>query len=110
MTISEKGLSFLAPLVGGVTVYSSLQAEIPGSDHWQDVWRVGMSIGLGVFVTLVGMIYKGMDARIKDLEKAANDKFVTIREYDLRHTELVKRLDEMVARSSHMEGRLDKTN
>ena len=107
MIFGEKNVSFIAPLIGGLTVYSSLQLDTSG-DHWQDVWRVGMSVGLGIFVTLVGMIYRGIDSRIKDLEKVTNDKFVTIREHDQRHAELMARFDDLVVRFSHLENRLDK--
>jgi hypothetical protein len=41
-----------------------------------------MSLALGVFVTLVGAIYQNLNRRLEGLEKAAEEKLVTRREYD----------------------------
>lgn len=82
----------LAPIVGAATVTAAvfqMNAESP----WSTLWRLGISILLGVFVTLVGAIYQNLNRRLGSLEGAAKSDFVPRVEYDRRHEDLLRQLD-----------------
>jgi hypothetical protein len=83
------GLAKAAPLVGGVVIISSLIDASQQTTPWTDVWRVAISVALGVFITLVGMIYHNMENRVAGLEKNCLGRT----EYDMRNIDLERHLD-----------------
>jgi len=85
-------LAKVAPWVGGLTFFAAIEAT-GSTDAWTEVWRICMSAGLGIFVTLVGAIYKNMDRRLEALEEAAKNDFVPRKEYDSRHDDMIRQLD-----------------
>jgi hypothetical protein len=89
-------LAKVAPWAGGFVVVASVEAGQTGGGEWTEVWRVGMSAALGIFVALVGAIYQNVNRRLTDIEegsKKAKDEFVTLREYNGRHGDLKEQLD-----------------
>ena len=83
-------LAKIAPLLGAALIVVSLQAGHEST--FADIWRIGMSVALGVFVALVGAIYQNLNKRIEALEETKKD-FVTFREYDKRHDDLKDQYD-----------------
>jgi hypothetical protein len=83
------GLAKAAPLVGGVVIISSIIDSSQQISPWTDVWRVAISVSLGVFITLVGMIYHNMESRTANLEKNCLGRT----EYDMRNLDLERHLD-----------------
>lgn len=83
------GLAKAAPLVGGVVIISSIIDASQEGTPWTDVWRIAISISLGVFITLVGMIYHNMENRTANLEKNCLGRT----EYDRANLELERHLD-----------------
>jgi hypothetical protein len=88
-------LAKIAPLIGGFVVIASFQDT--SGNVWTEAWRIGMSVGLGVFIALVGAIYQNLNRRLESLETAAKTDLVPRREYDSRHGDLVKQLDRIEA-------------
>lgn len=86
-------LAKIAPFLGGVVFVSSLEATAKEADIWVDLWRVGMSVGLGVFVTLVGAIYQNLNKRLERIEIATKNDFVPRQEYDSRHEDVKDQLN-----------------
>ncbi len=83
-------LAKIAPGLALLLFISSVEVgETQGA--WTDVWRITLSAGLVVFITLVGVIYNDMKKKQRDLEdnvKDVREKFVPRTEYGLRHDEL----------------------
>jgi hypothetical protein len=83
-------LAKIAPGLALLLFISSVEVgETQGA--WTDVWRITLSAGLAVFITLVGVIYNDMKKKQRDLEdnvKDVREKFVPRTEYGLRHDEL----------------------
>jgi len=86
-------LAKIAPLLGAFVFVSSIEATTANSTMWSDMWRIGMSVALGVFITLVGMIYQNLNRRLETLENVAREEMVPRREYDHRHEDLINRLN-----------------
>lgn len=91
-------LARIAPVVGGATIIIAVQAP-PPNDPWGEVWRIGLSTCLGIFVTLAGLIYKNINDRVGKLESAAKDEFVPRREYESRHADIMRQIDRLQPRS-----------
>jgi hypothetical protein len=90
-------LAKVAPLLGVFVFVSSVEATTAQTSAWTDMWRIGMSVALGVFVTLVGAIYQNLNRRLEAVETVARQDLVTRREYDGRHSDLVHQLDRIEA-------------
>lgn len=85
------GLAKVAPIVGGIVIISSIIDSGQQSTPWTDIWRVAISVALGIFITLVGMIYHNMENRVAMLEKNCLGRT----EYDMRNLDLERHLDRM---------------
>lgn len=85
-------LAKIAPVIGVFVFISAIQATGSEVGLWTELWRIGMSIGLGIFVTLVGMIYQNLNKRLEVLENVAREDMVPRKEYDHRHDDLIDRL------------------
>lgn len=81
-------LSKIAPVIGGVTIIASL-IDTDSSSTWSALWRIAISVSLGVFVALVGMIYHNIESRVSKLEVSS----VPEGEYEMRHIDLQKNLE-----------------
>ena len=77
----------LSPLFGFLTLFYILQAD-SGNGAWVEIWRVLLSVGLGVVVTLLGMLHHNSDRRISIIE----ERYISREEYNVRHLELVEHL------------------
>jgi hypothetical protein len=94
-------LAKIAPVVGGVVIVTSFQTNASG--FMGELWRISMSVALGVFITLVGAIYQNLNRRIESLETAAKSDFVSRREYDATKDLMIKqlnRIEELLLRKS----------
>ena len=85
----------VAPWVGGTMVLAALEAD-GRSDLGTEIWRVTLSVILGIFVALAGTIYRDVNRRIAALE-AARDGFVPRKEYDERHNDVKESLNRIEA-------------
>jgi hypothetical protein len=56
-----------APVIAAVTLISSVESS--PADPWTAVFRIGISSAVGVFLTLIGLVYLNLDKRITDIEK-----------------------------------------
>jgi len=83
----------IAPLVGAAAFVAAIEAGGADGGPWAELWRIGISSALAVFISLVGMIYQNMNRRLNILETAARDDFVSHREYEGRHNDLKEQLD-----------------
>jgi len=84
-------LAKISPIIGGFVIVASLESDGSGGP-WTEIWRISMSVALGVFVALVGMIYKNINDRLENMEKR-QELYVTLREYDARHADMKTQLD-----------------
>ena len=86
-------LAKIAPYAGAVAFIASFEAGGATGNPWLEIWRVGFSGALGIFIALVGAIYQNMNRRLISLEKAAEDKFIPRLEYEQRHEDLKEQLN-----------------
>src|SRR5208337_2477436 len=85
-------LAKISPAIGLVVIVASL--ELDGeAGFWPGVWRISMSIALGVFVTLVGAIYQNLNRRLEAIELSAKNDFVPRKEYDSRQQDMIRQLE-----------------
>ena len=84
-------LARVSPVVGLVVIFSSVESHEGGP--WTEIWRIALSIALGVFVALVGAIYQNINRRVESFELAAKTDFVPRKEYESRHQDLMSRFD-----------------
>ena len=88
-------LAKLAPWLGAFVFLASIEAT-KSEDTWTQLWRIGMSAGLGIFVALVGAIYRNMEKRQTAVENAIAEirrDFLPRTEYSSRHDDLIKQFD-----------------
>jgi len=85
-------LAKISPVIGGFVILASFESDGGGNSPWTEIWRISMSVALGVFVALVGMIYKNINDRLENMEKR-QELYVTLREYDARHEDMKNQLD-----------------
>lgn len=93
-------LAKISPVIGGFVILSSFQASSSSPGPWVELWRIAMSVALGVFVALVGAIYQNINRRLETVEatvrtiqREAGCNFVSRSEYDGRHNDVVRQLD-----------------
>lgn len=60
-------LAQLSPIVALCLIVAALLADDVGAAT--DIWRIVISIALGVFVTLAGMIYHNLESRVSRIEE-----------------------------------------
>ena len=88
-------LAKIAPWIGAFVFLASIESS-GVSDAWTQLWRIGMSAGLGIFVALVGAIYRNMERRQtateKDIEEIRRD-FLPRSEYSSRHDDVLRQFD-----------------
>ena len=85
-------LAKVAPFLGLTMIIAAFQTEGNGS-MWLGIWRIVLSVAMGVFVARVGAIYQNLHRRLESREITAKNDFVPRREYDARHAELIRQLD-----------------
>ena len=61
-------LSKVTPLVGGFTMWAVIQAQVESSP-WVEIWRMLLTLGIGIFVTLCGVIWRDMNRRQEEQEQ-----------------------------------------
>ncbi len=83
------GLAKATPYVGAFVIVVSVVESSQSNSPWTDLWRVAISVSLGIFVTLVGMIYHNMETRVSNLERSDLPRL----EYEMRHTEVQRQID-----------------
>jgi hypothetical protein len=89
--------AWASPLLGILVILSVLESNSGGS--LDEIWRLFMSVGLGILVTLLGALYHNMDRRLTVIES----KFIGREEYDRMCKDLVDHL-------SRIETHLEKTD
>ena len=95
VSLSKHGallLAKIAPFVGLTMIIAAFETEGAGN-LWIGVWRIALSVALGIFVALVGAIYQNLSRRLETLEVAAKTDFLPRREYDARHGDVIRQLD-----------------
>jgi hypothetical protein len=60
--------SFVCILIDNVT-------QDPIGSPWIEVWRIGLTLAVGIFVTLCGVIYRDMNRRIDNLYKTHKEQY-----------------------------------
>lgn len=70
-----KSAWIMAPLFGAVSFFASLQLLVLQQSTVEapavlDLWRVALTLGIGIFVTLVGVIYKDQNEKISEIKVA----------------------------------------
>jgi hypothetical protein len=78
-------LAVTSPLLGGLLILLAVDSP---NGAWNDVFRIVISIVLGVFVTLVGMLYHNLENRIKKIE----DFSITRYEFKMSQDPLIAQL------------------
>lgn len=96
------GLAKLAPVVGLFVFVASVEAG--GSSAWTDVWRVAMSVGLGIFITLVGAIYKNIERRMGEVEAAIRTSLLPRAEFEALYENINRALERIENKLEHRKG------
>ena len=77
-------LSRVSPVVGFVIIAAAIIA-----DESSDTWKISLSVALGVFVTLTGMIYHNLESRLSKVE----DDALPRREFEIAHKAVQEYVD-----------------
>lgn len=93
-------LAKITPYIGGAVIVASI-IQTQDSSPLTDLWRVAISVALGVFVTLVGMIYHNMESRVGTVES----NYMPRLEYTARSAELDRHLERI---EKHLESHDEK--
>lgn len=88
-------VSKVTPILGGLTFIAALQAQAESSP-WVDLWRMGVTLGIGIFVTLCGVIWRDLNRRLDEQN----------RRQEQQHQENVERMQGLTDRQNRTIGAL----
>ena len=63
----------MAPLFGGITFIAAVQAQVETSP-FVEIWRFTLTLGIGIFVTLCGVIWRDLNRRLMEQERAQKER------------------------------------
>ena len=93
-------IAFIAPVVGGAVIIASIIDSPSNADD--GVWKTLISMGLGIFITLVGVIYYNM----KESQSALERRLTKIEENSISRYEIKLCIDAIDAQLSRIENHL----
>lgn len=84
-------ISKITPVFGGITFVAAVQSEL--NSPWVDVWRLTLTLGIGIFVTLCGVIWRDINRRMREESESRDrmhkDNQRIIRENEERQNRIV---------------------
>lgn len=91
----------VAPVMAPATGWSVVTMAALDAGSGSDIWRAILTVGLGIFVALVGVIYRDQNRRMATFEgslKSSSERM------DHNHSENLKRLEKISERQQRFFG------